>query len=49
MKAIKWLNQQGYTVDGPISDEYIVSPIDINNEEEHVTKIIIPIRESEKA
>ena len=48
VKAIKWLNQQGYTVGGPISVEYIVSPIDINNEEEHVTKIIIPIRESEK-
>ena len=38
-----YLRQQGYTVDGPISEEYIVSPIDINNEEEHVTKIIIPI------
>lgn len=43
VKAIKWLNQQGYRVAGPISEEYIVSPVDINNEEDHITKIIIPI------
>lgn len=43
VKAIKWLNQQGYHVSGPISEEYIVSPVDINNEEDHITKIIIPI------
>ena len=43
VKAIKWLNEQGYSVAGPISEEYIVSPVDINNEENHITKIIIPI------
>ena len=43
VKAIKWLNEQGYSVAGPISEEYIISPVDINNEEDHITKIIIPI------
>jgi len=43
IKAIKWLNQQGYSVAGPISEEYIISPVDINNEENHITKIVIPI------
>lgn len=43
IKAIKWLNQQGYTIAGPISEEYIISPVDINNEENHITKVIIPI------
>lgn len=43
VKAIKWLNQQGCRVSGPISEEYIVSPVDINNEEDHITKVIIPI------
>ncbi len=43
IKAIKWLNQQGYCVAGPISEEYIISPVDINNEENHITKVIIPI------
>lgn len=44
IKAIKWLNHNGYTICGPISEEYIISPIDINNEEEHITKIIIPVK-----
>lgn len=43
VKAIKWLNQQGYNIVGPISEEYIVSPVDIINEEDHITKVIIPI------
>ena len=43
VKAIKWLNEQGYNVAGPISEEYIVSPVDINNEKDHITRIIIPI------
>ena len=43
IKAIKWLNQQGYTITGPISEEYIISPVDIKNEEDHITKVIIPI------
>lgn len=42
-KAIKWLNQQGYTITGPISEEYVLSPVDISKEENHITKIIIPV------
>ena len=45
IKAIKWLNQRGYHINGPISEEYIISPVDINNEANHITKIIIPIEE----
>ena len=37
-------SQQGYSVAGPISEEYIVSPMDIINEEDHITKVIIPIQ-----
>lgn len=47
IKAIKWLNQQGYTIAGPISEEYIISPVDITNEEDHITKVIIPIEKPE--
>ena len=43
VRAIKWLNQQGFNISGPISEEYIVSPVDIINEEDHITKVIIPI------
>lgn len=43
IKTIKWLNQQGYVINSPVSEEYIISPVDINNEEDHITKIIIPV------
>ena len=47
IKAIKWLNQQGYTIAGPVFEEYIISPVDITNEEDHITKVIIPIEKPE--
>lgn len=43
IKTIRWLVKQGYTISGPISEEYLVSPVDINKEEDHITKIIIPV------
>jgi len=45
IKALKWINQHGYEVAGPVSEEYIISPIDVKNENEYLTKIIIPIKE----
>lgn len=48
IKAIKWLNQHGYTIAGPISEEYIISPVDIENEADHITRVIIPIERQEK-
>ena len=45
-KAIKWLNQHGYEISGPISEEYVISPVDIGNEENHITKIIIPVKKA---
>lgn len=47
IKAIKWLNQRGYTIAGPISEEYIISPVDIENEADHITRVIIPIEKPE--
>ena len=44
VKAIKWIKQQGYVINGPISEEYIVSPIDVSEVENHITKVIIPIK-----
>lgn len=43
--AIRWLNEKGYSISGPISEEYIISPIDVSNEKDHITKVIIPITE----
>lgn len=47
IKAIQWLNQRGYTIAGSISEEYIISPVDIANEADHITKVIIPIEKAE--
>ncbi|MGL4791985.1 MAG: MerR family transcriptional regulator [Anaerotignaceae bacterium] len=43
IKALKWINQHNYKIIGPISEEYIISPIDVKNENEYLTKIIIPV------
>lgn len=44
VRIVQWINQNDYEIAGPISEEFIVSPIDIDNEDEHITKIIIPIK-----
>lgn len=44
VKLLQWINQNGYAVDGPISDEFIISHMDIKNTDEHITKVIVPIR-----
>lgn len=43
VKALQWINQNGYKVSGPVSEEFIISPVDVANENEHVTKILIPV------
>ena len=44
VRMVQWINQNDYEIVGPISEEFIVSPIDIDNEDVHITKIIIPIK-----
>lgn len=44
VRMIQWINQNDYEISGPISEEFIVSPVDIDNEAEHITKIIIPVK-----
>ena len=43
IKMIQYLNKNGYHINGNISEEFIISPFDVNNPDEHVTKVIIPI------
>ncbi len=40
---IQWIHQNGYEIAGAVSEEFIISPLDINDENDHVTKIIMPI------
>lgn len=43
IKMIKWINNHKLNISGPISEEYIISPLDVTNEDDFVTKVIIPI------
>lgn len=47
VKLLQWINQNGYTVAGPISEEFIISHMDIIDTDEHLTKVIVPIRTAE--
>lgn len=43
IKMIQWINKNGYKISGNISEEFIISPFDVNNVDEHITKVIIPV------
>lgn len=43
VKIIRWINQNNYKITGYATEEFIISPIDVENENEHITKIIVPI------
>lgn len=42
---IKWVHKKNYEICGPISEIFITSPLDIQDESKHITKIIMPIKE----
>lgn len=44
VSLIQWIHTKNYEVSGPISEIFIISPLDIQDEEKHMTKIIIPIK-----
>lgn len=45
---IQWINHENYEISGPISEVFIISPLDIQDEKQHITKIIIPIEKKKK-
>ena len=48
IKLLQWINKNGYSAAGPISEEFIISPLDTNDENLYLTKIIIPIEKNQK-
>ena len=48
VRLVQWINKNQYKIVGPVSEEFIISPLDINNINEHVTKIIIPVEKIQK-
>lgn len=45
IKMIQWINKNGYKISNNISEEFIISPLDVDNVDEHITKVIIPVTE----
>lgn len=45
LAMIKWIHSKNYKISGPISEIFITSPLDIQDENKHFTKIIMPIKE----
>jgi DNA-binding transcriptional MerR regulator/effector-binding domain-containing protein len=43
IKMIQWINKNGYKIAGNISEEFIISPLDVTNVNEHITRVIIPV------
>lgn len=48
VQMIRWINANGYEICGPISEEFIISPLDVYNPSDHVTKIIIPVKKNDE-
>ena len=46
LMAMKWISEKGYDIAGPISDAFIISPSATREEEDYLTKIIIPIKKN---
>lgn len=42
--VLQWINKNGYEVTGPVSEKFIISPLDVTDETEHVTQVLIPVR-----
>lgn len=46
VKTLQWINKNGYNIAGNISEEFIISPLDVNNVNQQITKVIIPIKKA---
>ena len=44
LKLLRWIEENGYAVDGHVSEEYLVSPFDLQARESYLTKVICPVR-----
>lgn len=47
IQLIKWIKKHHYKTAGPATEEFILSPLDVNDETRRVTKIIIPVEKED--
>lgn len=43
LAMLRWIKQNGYTLNGPVSDEFLISPIDALDQRNQVLKTIMPV------
>lgn len=44
----RWIDENGYEICGKVTEEFLISPLDTANMNEHVTKIIVPVKITDK-
>lgn len=47
IKMINWIKSNNYEICGYCTEEFIISPLDMSDDNCHITKIIIPVKELE--
>lgn len=43
LDILRWIDANGYKVSGHLTEEYLISPLDLNSDGNYLTKIIYPI------
>lgn len=42
----RWIDEKNYVICGNATEQFLISPLDTTNTEEHITKIMVPVREN---
>lgn len=43
LKLLKWIESQGLRLNGKISEEYLISPVDFSVKQNYITRVIAPV------
>ena len=40
----RWIEENDLMVDGPVTERFMLSPVDLPNTDRHIVKIIVPVK-----
>ena len=40
----RWIEENDLIVDGPVTERFMLSPVDLPNTDQHIVKIIVPVK-----
>ena len=40
----RWIEEKGLVVNGPVTERFMLSPVDLPNTKSHIVKIIVPVK-----